>query len=393
MKAHWLNRERLRLYPLAVIAIYLILGGIMLFGRHRGAAAAPLGFDFVAFWAASHLVLSGAAVSAYDPQLLLVAEQAGVPGFSGAAPWWYPPTFLLLVTPLALLPYLASYLAFMGGTLLGYAAVVRKAVGAPGVALPLLGFPAVFVNLYEGQNGFLTAALMGAGLLLLPRRPAAAGLVLGLLAMKPHLGVLLPLALLCGRQWRALLFTALGAAAFTALSLALFGRASLDAFLAGLPLAARMVEGGRLPLAKMPTVFAAARLLGCPAQLAYILHAGVAVAAAAAVAWVWLRCRDLSLRAAALCTGTLLVSPYLFDYDLALLGLSIAWLVRHGLEQGWRSAEREWLALAWLLPLAMPLLATPTRLQPGPLVLLVLLLLILRRAGGATALRPQSTSP
>ena len=68
-----------------------------------------------------------------------------------------------------------------------------------------LAFPAVFVNIGHGHNGFLTAALIGAGLLMLDRRPILAGILFGLMAYKPQFGVLIPLVLAATGRWRAFL--------------------------------------------------------------------------------------------------------------------------------------------------------------------------------------------
>ena len=69
-------------------------------------------------------------------------------------------------------------------------------------------FPAVFINIGHGQNGFLTAALLGGALHWLDRKPWLAGILIGLLAYKPQFGVLIPIALLAGQRW-----TTIGAAA------------------------------------------------------------------------------------------------------------------------------------------------------------------------------------
>jgi hypothetical protein len=54
-----------------------------------------------------------------------------------------------------------------------------------------------------GQNSTWTPGLFGGGLSLLERRPLLAGGLLGLLIYKLQLGLLIPVALLAGRHWRA----------------------------------------------------------------------------------------------------------------------------------------------------------------------------------------------
>src|SRR5436309_2254785 len=64
-------------------------------------------------------------------------------------------------------------------------------------------YPAVFVNLGHGHNGFLTAALLGGALVLLDRRPIVAGVLFGLMAYKPQFGLMIPLVLIATGRWRA----------------------------------------------------------------------------------------------------------------------------------------------------------------------------------------------
>ena len=76
----------------------------------------------------------------------------------------------------------------------------RCGAGRPTALWLALSFPPLLVNAITGQAGFLTAALFVAGMALLPKRPFAAGLLLGLLVVKPQLGLVLPLALLGGAR-------------------------------------------------------------------------------------------------------------------------------------------------------------------------------------------------
>jgi hypothetical protein len=172
-----------------------------------------------------------------------------------------------------------------------------------------------------------------------------------------------------------------------ALGAAVMGVGTFKASLASLGLARHFLEVGFLPWAKMPTVFAFARLLGTPVYAAYAIHAVVAVGAVLAVWRVWRRCQDWQLRGAALMTATFLVSPYLFDYDLAWLAFPIAWIALGGVRDGWLRGEREVLVAAWLLPLVMLPIVRVVPVQIGPWVLGALLLVIMRRAArdGASA--------
>ena len=163
----------------------------------------PIANDFVDVWAAGHLALDGNAAAAYDWTLHKAAEVAAVGhDFENYYGWHYPPTFFFVAATLAMLPYSAAALVWLGATLPAYVTAVRHIVGERAGIFIALGSPAVLWNASAGQNGYFTAALMGGALGLMQRRPWLAGLCLGLLSYKPHLGLLFPLALIAGSCWR-----------------------------------------------------------------------------------------------------------------------------------------------------------------------------------------------
>ena len=85
--------------------------------------------------------------------------------------FFYPPPYLLLCAPLAALPFFWSMGAFMGVTGIAFGAAVSRAAVSPWVVVAALVSPAVLTNLVVGQNAMLTAAMLGAGLTLMDRRP------------------------------------------------------------------------------------------------------------------------------------------------------------------------------------------------------------------------------
>lgn len=386
-KTHWLDAERLRVYPWLFISAYVVLGVAWIALSHDGVdiKGKPLGYDFIAFWTASRVALEQGALAAYDLATIVQAQRAVFPGILTVHPWHYPPTFFLLVLPLSLLPYALSFIAFVGTTLGAYIAMLSRALPRR-EALPwLFAFPGTMLNLFHGQNAFLTAALMGAGLLCLQRRPWTAGVLLGLVAIKPHLGLLIPVALAAGGHWRAFAGAALSSLALLGLSSAVLGVDTLAAFLDRVPHVSQWVANNQLPQVKMPTMFVAALMLGAPIGLAYALHLTLALGAVMALWWLWRAPVPHSLQYAGLCCASLLASPYLFDYDLAWLALPLAWSVSHGLQHGWRSGEREVLTLAGLLPVLFQAIAVVTHLDIGPIVISALFIVILRQAARARA--------
>lgn len=378
---HWLDSGRLRTYSLVALACYALFLLVYLYRtewQHRPDFG-PLAMDFLPFWSASFLALHRHAIDAYNLAALTAVETAAIARAPGILPWLYPPTFLLVVYPLALLPFKVAAVVFLGVTLALFVRVVCAIVPGRHTLLLAVAFPGAALVLVSGQNGLLTASIAGLGLVLLRRHPVMAGICLGLLCMKPHLAVLFPLALLCSRSWRALAAMAATAALMLAVSVLMFGSGTLVAFLHNAGMMAGLVASGRAALARIPTVFALATLAHVPAAWAYAAQGAAALAAAAAVCNAWGRESSYALRAAVLICASLLVSPYLFDYDLAWLGVLIAWCARHGLARGWKRYEREWLVGLWCVPIAGVLVVTQVKFQFMPLVIAATLWMLMRR--------------
>jgi hypothetical protein len=111
---------------------------------------------------------------------------------------------LLLITPLALMAHVPALLVWLAAG--WYAFSLAHCVWRCRTKARCCSrWPrrAVFINAVGGQNNTWTAALFGGGLSLLERRPLLAGGLLGLLIYKPQFGLLIPVALLAGRHWRA----------------------------------------------------------------------------------------------------------------------------------------------------------------------------------------------
>lgn len=378
-----MDRERLRAYPRIVLTLFITiaLAWVVLSNGLLDPKGKPLGYDFITFWAASKAGLAGHPQDAYNIPLLFEIEKTAVPAMQNMFAWYYPPTFYLLILPIAWLPYLAAYFTFVLTTLAAYVQVLRRVIRGREAMWCLAAFPGLWTNLFHGQNGFLTAALAAAALLSLPHRATLAGVFIGLLAIKPHLAVLFPVALIAIGAWRTFIVAGLVAVAFMVAGTLALGMDTLYAFIDSLSFAQLALEMGALPWTKMPTVFALLRMLGAPVMMAYVVHALVACLAIGSVWLVWRRSDSWPLRGAALMSATFLVSPYLFDYDMVWLAFPIAWLALEGIENGWLRAEREILVAAWLLPLFMMPIAKLTSVQVGPLVLAAVMWVVLRRTG------------
>lgn len=374
----WLRRGVLLLL---LLQAGLVVLAVLTRGWFVDPAGRPYPTDFVAIWAAGALARAGEAAAAYDPVVLRAAMTAATGrDLPGLLPWNYPPVFLLLVAPLAALPVLLAWPLFLAATAGMLAWALRPVLGWLGGAL-VLAMPASFWCVLVGQNGFLSAGLLAGMLASLERRPWLAGLFLGALTYKPHLGLLVPVALLAGGHWRC---TA-GATATTLLlgaaSLLAFGQAPWLALLDSGRAAVESMAEGRWE--KHQSVQALALwATGVPA-LARMVQLAAALAVAGIVAWLWRRPGTrAALRGAALAAGSMLATPYLFIYDGVVLGVAAVLLLRDGLDRGMARREQALLAAACLLPVLYPV-SGGALLQPAAAVMLGMAAWRAVAAGGA----------
>jgi alpha-1,2-mannosyltransferase len=304
----------------AATGFALLFGILIIYGWTRNLVVANF-TDYVSFWAAGKLALQGSPADAYDFAVHRAAELTVVQ-VRGAMPFPYPPPFLLLVTPFSLVPYLWGFAGWVVVTGAFYAYVSRHAAPLP----YNLAHPPVLMNGLIGQNGFLTAGIFISGTALLRDRPFLAGAILGTLIIKPQLALLLPVAVVAARQWRAVAGAALSGGALLLLALMVFGKAAYEGFVEILPLYTEMMRQDKFRWSEFISAFAFVRYLGVDPTAAMIAQAVVA-AGAIAITWIaW--SRDWQEKVPVLAAATLLVPPYLLTYDSMLLIVPIGYWLR-----------------------------------------------------------------
>ncbi len=335
--------------------------------------------DFVNVWAAGKLVLEGHPALAYDWDIQKQVELALLKqDFPGYFAWHYPPPFLFVAAMLAQFPYAVAFIGWVSVSILPYLAVMRAIVGRPFGLLLGIGFPLVLSNTLVGQNGFLTAALIGGTLYLLPTRKVLSGICLGLLTYKPQYGFLFPIVLIAASEWTVFVTAGATAVVLAFVSWLAFGTESWQAFFHWMPTFSQafLVEG-KATWWKLQSLYSLVRYLGGTEQLAWIFQWVLTAAVATTLVAMWRSNLRYSLKAAALAVGTLLTTPYLFMYDMMVLAIPVAYLVRLGLAHGFRPYELPALGCAVALILVFILLGFPV----GFAVILTVGSLILRRAG------------
>jgi len=379
----WVTSERTRVYCWMLLAFWLvgILAVIITSDGGLDFSGRPLGTDFSNVWSAGRLVLDGQAPAAYDIQLHHLIQQAAfsapdVPYYG----WHYPPFFLFIAAALAALPYGWALAVWLAATFPLYLGVVRSISNVPLTALLATAYPAVAVNIIHGQNGFLSAALLGAGLVLLDRRPVLAGMAFGVLAYKPQFGILIPLVLIATGRWRVFGVAAATVVTLIGLSSAVFGVEIWQAFLTSTAYTRKVVlEAGALNPEKLLSLFAALRVWGVSVTYAYVGQGLLALGVMVSTVWLWRQSVAQELKSAGLVAGALLLTPYALDYDLMILGPAIAWMAVLGLKNGFLDWEISTLVLVWALPLVSRLAAIGGSVPLGLMGVLALYALVLRR--------------
>ena len=381
----WLNPQRLRRVGLIWLAAAAMAAVYHLWSETRvgltNGHGIPLGEDFINFWSGAVLAANGQAHAVYDFAALHRFQLAVAGAPIQLYHYSYPPVMLMLCRPLAFLPYISALILWSLSGLAAFAFALRLFWPSRGALLYVLAIPAAFINLMDGQNGLWTAAILGVGLAWLRERPVVSGALFGvLMACKPQLALLLPLALLAGKNWKALSAMAVTVLLLMATTLPLYGWDLWSAYGERVAILRHAIleNGGTWPY--MPSVFIMVRHLPSSVGVAYAAQALVTLAVSVLVIRIW-RQPDQSraIKNMVLVLCLLLASPYIQYYDLAIATFVPVWQLME-LPAGDPRRPAVFLAAILLLaaPAMSPLLARSTGMAAGWLLLLPALWLALQ---------------
>lgn len=346
-----------------------------------------VGNDFIVFYSSALLASGGEAASAYDLAILNTYQHDVLGVEPEALPWRYPPVYFFFLLPFTYLGYLGAFWAWSALTILGLMIVIRRIT--PVWYLPLLVplcLPVAY-TMVAGQNGTLTAIVIGAGLIMLPRSAKVAGIILGLLVYKPQLAVVIPFCLLAGRYYSALISMVVTAIVLVLMSWIIFGADPWVAFFQGLSSQTNSAFGAdQVNWERIPTVVITAMQVFDSSRTAWMLQVGVALFALTLAVWVWRATTEPGVRALALVASTPLVSPYIWDYDIAILIIPIAFLASESWGGKWTTGKFIILLSMWFAEPTLRLMSVKIGLQLGPFLWAVLLVysVILVKKGNHT---------
>lgn len=349
--------------------------------------------DFFGLWSGARFLFDHPAVAVYDPAALK-AEQVAL-GMDPATsyPFPYPPTFLLVLWPLGLLPLAAAQAGFIGLTAFLF---VWATVGGRWqwpMTVAALVAPTTTITAVAGQAGFLAAALLAGGFRLAARRPCVAGVLFGLATYKPQLGILVPVALIAAGMWRTIGAACLTVVVAVLLTSAVWGPAIWPAWAANLVAYSHQFAAESSEIAYlMPTVSAALARLGVAPALVHAIQLAAAAVAGLAV-WRCFRSGSSRLAAASLFVATFLASPHAFVYDMPVLATAVLWMIAERQQAGEAFGTGEVLVLLLAMVAPITLVAGASRFPLTMLSLVLLLAVIVRRCDRLRARRPAAPLP
>lgn len=358
------TEKRLELYGMGVILAYAVALTCRAF-EHQWIILPNgdiQGLDFGWIWLSGKLTASGEAAQVFNGTAFSAAQRAfflpslGPESVVHFNRFYYPPTFLFFTSLFGSMPYLIACAAWIVAWLAVYEAAIYAIIPRRSAVIVATTPFFVAANILLVHTGFLTAAFMGLSLAFLERRPWLSGIFLGLLTYKPHFGLLFPLALLASRNWRALGSAAAITVILVIASSIAFGYAGWASFIDALGDRSPSLGPGAKGEAVLYSIFG---LLNWISAKAWIAWTGQLIVSAAVVlgTWVlWAKPAPYYLRAATLCAGSIMVSPYVMIYDLCILSIAAAFLVAEGLSSGFLSGERTAIVLCWaaLIPVHRP---------------------------------------
>lgn len=331
---------RMRRIYFEIAAVLCALGTLAFMGRQLVGAhdwllgnGMPVYGDFMAFWSAGHMALQGHVDKVYDAFSIMAAHRDAIPEHRPYFPWRSPPVFLLIMMPLAALPYWASGFVFLIGCLTAFVIALAPFMPDRRAWIIQLSTPSLLFHLGSAQVTPLIVALHAFAFRWLDKRPVAAGGAIALLAIKPHLAVLWPVLLVCQQRWRTFLAAGAFTLALVVVTGMIFGFDLYPLWFDDLHETQDLLKHLGLPPNTVASLYGNLVYLRVNSDIAMAAHLASAAAAIGVCIYIFLQ-NDAKTSMAALPAGTLLISPYLFFYDSLALSISVLALLRMPVKGG-----------------------------------------------------------
>jgi hypothetical protein len=232
-------------------------------------------------------------------------------------------------------------------------------------------FPGTFLNIRWGQNGFLTAALIGLGIYFTETNPLISGLMFGLLTFKPQIA-LIPFGILIAlKKWKVLGWACLFAATFAIISGIIFGFQPWLGFISTAFNSSSLItdiwSGANWGI---PTLYTSLRCMGLSGNMLSGILMFVSATSFCACVWVWRQTKQFALRAMSIVLCVFLALPYISLYDCSIIGIPFTLLFFEHVEKKEGAFHPLALLLLWILPLICLFVFIKSNIQLFPFVLI-----------------------
>jgi hypothetical protein len=300
----------------------------------RDGTSLVAGRDFLNVWMYGRAATDADPSRFYDAGLYAGALEALLgPNYPGQN-WSYPPSIFFVAAPFGQLSYLHALLVW---TVLGAAlffAVARRHIPDNRVLAALVLSPAAVLCVISGQSSLITATMLITIFVWLDQKPIAAGVLIGLLTLKPQLGILFPVMLIASARWRVFASATITALALAAATALVFGpQVWIDFITKGLPTNNLVLaDPERIATPFYPTVFMNLRGIDLPYSIAMAIQFCFSAFAVSAVFWAFRTRRDadpLWLMALFFACSVTAV-PYMLSYDTLALTFAALLLLAGG---------------------------------------------------------------
>lgn len=374
---------RTTVYPMILLVLWMPIWALLM-----SRSANPLMVDLVARWSGGHLVWNGRWRHLYDPAAQ-EALQRRLFNDTGTFSWFVGPPFeAVLLAPLGALPYPVALVVWTTasiGALVGSLWLVRNRLRFGDLwwrrlVVIAFGSMATIECLFAGQNStFILLVVMLSWLALRSGRDLAAGAILGLALLKPHLILLLLLLWLLEGRWRAIAGFITVAALWTGLVVL-----QLDSSVFGDWLVAlgsdhynTAVTLGQTAKQAGPAGVVSGLLVAMGSKAGAAASVASLALGSCAIVWLHRRERDPLTRWCLAVLVSVVFAPHAMVYDLVIVIPSLA----VALNRWWTPSLRVTLALAWMgLWLNGPIVQL-TGLSPQGVLITLMTLLVLAQAG------------
>ncbi|MPW34910.1 glycosyltransferase family 87 protein [Vibrio sp. B1Z05] len=313
------------------------------------------GRDFLHSWTAAKLAVNNHLPDVYNHTLFPNHAPDEVRATGVAFNFAYPPQMLSILYPLGFLSYESAFIIW---SLLSFSCFLLSVTLGSSYnkiyILVLMLAPATLINISFGQNGLLTAALLIGGCKALNRSHILSGILFGILTIKPHMGILIPFALIAGRYWKTFIWATLTAIIMVAFSCFILSYEVWYYWMINSPwkYAKNFIEHGvGLGINMQISPFISARLLTGSIYFAWIVQVICCLIAILSTIYAFIKSDCWLIKVAVLVTATYLSSPYIHSYDMSALSVIIVLLISSDKICSFNKLERYLMVFIWVTPI------------------------------------------